>query len=82
MNERLGVTGMVIVSTRFSLLRAGDPAPGSQAPRPDLIYEALSALAEGLDCLTKMLQALPDKATLDARLAALRHRTALLETQV
>ena len=74
----------VIVATRFSRLRqlGRDPAPDSNAPCPDLMYEALSVLAESLFCLSKLLQTLPDKPTVDARLAAVRHRTALLEAQM
>jgi hypothetical protein len=74
--------GSVIIATRFSQLRTTDTAAPGEPSRADLIYEALSALAESLDCLAKMLHALPGEPALDARLGMLRRRTALLEAQI
>ena len=64
----------IIVSTRFSRLRA-DAASRGEAPAADLAYEALSALAESLNCLAMMLDALPAAPAIDARLRSLRQRT-------
>jgi hypothetical protein len=69
----------VVLMTRFSLLRRRCGDRGAQASRPNADFEALSLLAEALECLSMVLLERHPDAAFGARVADLKRRTSLLE---